>query len=161
MPSLDMLSSLDLQDYLEKHKISGDLKPMDASTETVVKAAVALNISHLQIIKSILFMINEEPVLIISAGTSHINKKLVRKIFGMSKRKVRPAKTDEVLEITGYLIGTVPPLGHKTKLKTIIDPSVMECHTVFGGGGDLMTMLGIESKVLLDHTKAEIINVSK
>jgi prolyl-tRNA editing enzyme YbaK/EbsC (Cys-tRNA(Pro) deacylase) len=108
-----------------------------------------------------LLRIDEKPVLVISAGTSPINKKMVRKHFGISKRQLRMAKALEVFETTGYKIGTVPPFGHKVKIETIIDPSVMECHTVYGGGGDTMTMLGIESAALLKHTNAEVVNISK
>jgi prolyl-tRNA editing enzyme YbaK/EbsC (Cys-tRNA(Pro) deacylase) len=70
MQSQDLLSSFDLQDYMEKHGISGKIELLDANTNTVVHAAVALNVSQHQIIKSILFFIDEKPVLVISAGTS-------------------------------------------------------------------------------------------
>ncbi len=161
MLSKNLLSSFDLEDYMEKHGISGKIEVLDASTKTVIQASVALGVSQHQIIKSILFFLDEKTVLVISAGTSPIDKKMVRKHFGVSKRQLRIAKALEVFEFTGYKIGTVPPFGHKEKIKTIIDPSVMECHTVYGGGGDLMTMLGIESAVLLKHTNAEVVKISK
>ena len=67
MQSQDLLSSFDLQDYMEKHGIPGKIELLDASTKTVVHAAVALNVSHHQIIKSILFFIDEKPILAIEA----------------------------------------------------------------------------------------------
>ena len=161
MSTQKLLSSFDLQDYMDKHSIPGMVESLDLTTNTVVQAAIALNISPQQIIKSLLFIIDDEPVLLISAGISPINKKIVRNHFGVSRKKLRFAKAEEILEITGYRIGTLPPFGHVTKLKTIIDPSVMESHTVYGGGGDPMTMVKVESIIIMEHTNAELVEISR
>jgi len=155
-----LLSSIDLQEYLDEHKIPGKIVFLDAMTRTVVQAALALNASPQQIIKSMIFLIDEKPVVAISCNTSPVSKKLVRKHFGVSKRLVRLAKAEDVLCITGYKVGTVPPFGHLEKIRTIMDPSVLESHTVYGGGGDYTSMLRLESAALLEHTQAEIVNIN-
>ena len=156
-----LLSSIHLQEYMDEQGVPGKIVFLDAMTKTVVQAAVALKISPDQIIKSILFIINDEPVIAISIGTRSINKKFLRKHFDASKRQVRLAKGEEIFDITGYKTGTLPPFGHKIKIKTLIDPSVLECHTVFGGGGDLSSMVQIESKILLEHTGAEVVQLAR
>ena len=155
-----LLSSIDLQEYLDEHKIPGKIVFLDAMTKTVVQAAVALNASPQQIFKSMVFLIDEKPVIAIICNTSPVNKKLVRKHFAVSNRQVKLAKAPDVLRITGYKAGTVPPFGHVEKLMTIMDPSVLEAHTVYGGGGDYTSMLRIESAALLKHTQAEIVKLN-
>lgn len=155
------LTSFDLREYMDKHNVPGELITLELSTKTVVLAATALNVPSQQIIKSLVFIIDDEPVLLISAGTPSVDMKSVRNHFGVSRKKVGFAKWDEMLEITGYAGGTMPHVGHKIKLKTILDPSVMENHEVYGGGGDTNTMMKIKSEVLLEHTNAEIVDISR
>jgi prolyl-tRNA editing enzyme YbaK/EbsC (Cys-tRNA(Pro) deacylase) len=155
-----LLSSIDLQEYLDEHQIPGKIVFLDAMTKTVVQAAFALKASPQQIIKSMVFLIDEKPVIAIICNTVPVNKRLVRKYFGVSKRLVRLAKAEDVRLLTGYKVGTVPPFGHLEKIKTIIDPSVLESHTVYGGGGDYTSMIRIESTALLNHTQAEIVRLN-
>ena len=160
MSTQNHLYSSDLKEYMEKNSIPGKIETLGSNTKTVVQAASVLGVSPQQIIKSLLFIIADEPVILISAGTALIDKKAVRKHFKVSKRQLRLAKPEEMVEITGYSVGTMPPLGHKTKLRTIIDPSVMEYPSVYGGGGDTMAMVKIRSEILLEHANAEIMDIS-
>lgn len=55
---------------------------------------------------------------------AHIKK--IAETQGWSKKEIRMATTDEVLEITGCEIGSVPPFGHKTPLPLLVDTGVYE-----------------------------------
>jgi hypothetical protein len=50
----------------------------------------------------------------------------VAKHLGVLRRHVRLATPAEVLESTGYRVGTVPPFGHYTSLRTLVDIGVTE-----------------------------------
>jgi prolyl-tRNA editing enzyme YbaK/EbsC (Cys-tRNA(Pro) deacylase) len=74
---------------------------------------------------------------------------------------VRPrlAKPKRVLELTGYPAGGVPPVGHTTKIKTLIDHRVMDLDVAFGGGGSEAVLLRIQPDDILRLTGAQIVSV--
>ena len=81
--------------------------------------------------------------------------------LGVGRKKVKFADPDQVLELTGFIVGSMPPFGHKNKLKTLIDPAVTRMKTVYGGGGDINAMMEIATDVLLEATQAEVTELSE
>lgn len=55
-----------------------------------------------------------------------VDQKKVAVIQGWSKKEIRMATPEEVLEITGCEIGAVPPFGHKTPIKILVDKMIFE-----------------------------------
>lgn len=87
-----------------------------------------------QVVRSILFQIRpEEFVMILVAGPAQVDWKKLRQLVGRSR--VRMATEDEVLEITGYRVGTVSPFGMKNQVKVLIDESVLKEEEVSIGSG--------------------------
>ena len=62
------MNSADLQCFIDTHQIQAVILPMDQHTPTVPEAAKALGVEPWQIIKSLVFMIKDEPVLVINNG---------------------------------------------------------------------------------------------
>ena len=105
-----------------------------------------------QVVRSILFQIrSEEFLMVLVAGPTQIDWKKLRQIVGRSR--VRMATEEEVLELTGYRVGTVSPFGLKNQVKVLIDTSVLKEEEVSIGSGirntaiilktvDLRTALG-------------------
>ena len=87
-----------------------------------------------QVVRSILFQIRpEEFVMVLVAGPAQVDWKKLRQLVGRSR--IRMATEDEVLEVTGYRVGTVSPFGMKNQVKVLIDASVMEEEEVSIGSG--------------------------
>jgi len=61
-----------------------------------------------------------------------------------------------VQELTGYQVGTVPPLGLKTTMPAFIDPAVQAYDVVYAGGGGINALLKITPADLIHHTRAEV-----
>jgi prolyl-tRNA editing enzyme YbaK/EbsC (Cys-tRNA(Pro) deacylase) len=83
----------------------------------------------------------------------------------VSRKKVRMAAADVVLEVTGYPAGGVPPFGHRTAVPALLDAAVLagradDAATVYGGGGDEETMLEITLAELLRVVQPEVLSVS-
>ncbi|HVY01894.1 MAG TPA: YbaK/EbsC family protein [Candidatus Nanoarchaeia archaeon] len=55
-----------------------------------------------------------------------INQKKVAEVLGWNKKDIRMATEEEVLEQTGCQIGSVPPFGHKNKIKLLLDVGVYD-----------------------------------
>jgi prolyl-tRNA editing enzyme YbaK/EbsC (Cys-tRNA(Pro) deacylase) len=155
------LSSSNLQTYMNQQKIQATILPMAEHTLTVPDAARALGVESASIIKSLVFLINGTPILMINNDVTRVDPKKVGAYFGVNRKKVKFATPEQALEITGYVVGSMPPFGHLQRLPTYIDLEVLRLDTVYGGGGDIDAMLRLTSAELVRVTAAEIVDVSK
>jgi len=143
--------------YLTEHQIDGELIHLSVPTPTVETAAEAVNVSPDQIVKSLLFIIDGQPALVIASGLGRIDRRLLGRHFGVSRKKTSFADAETVLALTGYPVGAVPPLGHRETLQVLVDPSVLEHETVYAGGGSDTTLLRLQSQDILNDTQAEVV----
>ena len=114
-----------------------------------------------QVVRSILFQIRpEEFVMVLMAGPAQVDWKSLRKLVGRSR--VRMATDDEVLEVTGYRVGTVSPFGVKNQTRVLIDVSVLKEEEISVGSGVRNTAIILKSVDLRRALNdAEIVNVSE
>jgi len=92
-------------------------------------------------------------------GDKRIDEKKLALACGA--KKVRRANLVEVKEFTGYDVGSVPPVGHKTQIRTIIDEKVMSFDKVIGGGGEINTLLELSSKDVRRLTNGKVKDISE
>jgi Cys-tRNA(Pro) deacylase len=98
------------------------------------QAAADRNQRPEQIVRSILFQIRpEEFLMVLVAGPAQIDWKKLRQL--VKRSRVRMATEEEVLEVTGYRIGTVSPFGLKSPVRVIIDESVLREEEISIGSG--------------------------
>lgn len=98
------------------------------------QAAADRNQRPEQIVRSILFQIRpEEFLMVLMAGREQVDWKKLRQWVGRSR--VRMATEEEVLEVTGYRVGTVSPFGLKNPVQILIDASVLQEEEVSTGSG--------------------------
>lgn len=154
-----MLSTKDLEEYMEKNNIRGEiihLRPGEARTS--ISAARAVRCSLGQIAKNILLVSEKNKILVITSGDKKVDLKRVSEIFG---RRFRLATPREILEETGYNVGGVPPFGHIKEIKTIVDPSIKRYSFVYTSGGTEDTLMKINVDELIRACNGEVLNVSE
>jgi len=154
-----MLTPDDLQRFLNEHNISGEILFLDEPTLTVEAAAQVVKTRPEQIIKSVLFTINNERVLAIAGGTCPIERRVIATLYGVGRKRVKLASPDIVLETTGYPVGAVPPFGHPEPIRTLLDPRILEHTEVFGGGGAHNALLRLSPEVVREITQAQVIDL--
>jgi Cys-tRNA(Pro) deacylase len=154
------MDSGNLQQFLDRHKIVADIIRLKEHTLTVEDAARALEVDTDQIIKSLVFQVQGNPLLVIINGLARVDRKKLAAYIGVGRKKVKFADPDQVLELTGFIVGSMPPFGHKHRLRTLMDPAVTRQKTVYGGGGDIDAMMKIATNILLEATQAEITKLS-
>jgi prolyl-tRNA editing enzyme YbaK/EbsC (Cys-tRNA(Pro) deacylase) len=151
----------ELEAFLEERQSRARIVRLDRDTTTVASAAEALGVSPERIIKSLVFIAGDDPVLVIAGGPNRVDRRRLADILGLAPGKVRLATPDEVLAATGYAVGGVPPVGHPRPIKVYIDRRVAEAPTtVFGGGGADRVLLEIEPGELIRLTGAEVIDLT-
>ena len=150
------LAPKNLQAYLENFEIEGEIVYPGAPTPTVPAAAAALGVDADQIVKSVVFLVDERPFLVYGCGTRRVDPTKLAMRLNVNRKQVRLSNADQVLDLTGYAIGTVPPLGLKTPMPVFMDPSILEHEVIYAGGGAINALLKIASAELLRASNAEV-----
>jgi Cys-tRNA(Pro) deacylase len=102
-------------------------------TRTAKDAAQAVGCSVAQIVKSLVFIVDGEPVVALVSGIDRLDPdRLASAMHGL---EVRRADGDEVRAATGYAIGGVPPLGHARQLPILIDEHLLSHAQVWAAAG--------------------------
>jgi len=145
-----------LQAYLSEQGIPGEIIFPGAPTPTVAAAAKALGVAPDQIVKSVVFLVDGTPFVVYGCGMRRVDPAKLAQRLAISPKKVRLADADEVQELTGYTVGTVPPLGLKTPMPAFIDPAVQAYDVIYAGGGGINALLKITPADLIRHSRAEV-----
>ena len=155
------MNSKDLQKFIDEYQIQATILPLDEHTPTVSDAARALKVENDQIIKSLVFHIEGEPLLVINNGLARVDRKKLAAYLEVGRKRVKFAAPDYALEITGYIVGSMPPFGHKKKLRTLVDVAVTGMDVIYGGGGDINAMMRLTPDELVKLSQAEVAVLSE
>ncbi len=128
-------------------RLGGRIIETRGEVKTVRQAAKELGVREEQIIKTLVVITGEGPVLAILDGRS----KLDLSKLGEGARLASPS---EVVAHTGYKVGEVPPVG--IPLKTYVDERVLRWERVYGGGGSVRRLVELDPRVIVEHQKAEV-----
>jgi uncharacterized protein (TIGR02118 family) len=154
--ALKPLTPKNLQAYLDAHHIAAEIVFPGAPTPTVPMAAAALGVEADQIVKSVIFWVDERPFLVYGCGTRRVDPRKLAARLQVGRKRVKLADADQVLGITGYAVGTVPPVGLKTPMPAYMDPAVRQYDEIYAGGGGIDALLKITTAELLRVSDAEI-----
>ncbi len=116
------------------------VRELDESTRTAAEAAAAAGCELGQIVKSLVFVDDAGPVLVLCAGDRRVDT------AGIGARRATP---DEVREATGFAIGGVPPLGHDRPVRTLVDVSLRRFATVWCAAGTPRTVFEVQTPALI------------
>lgn len=155
------MDNSDISQFIAENNINAEIVYLPEKTLTVEAAAVAVGVHTDQIGKSLLFIVDGEPVLVIANGTARVNYKHLAHHFGINRKQLRMANAAQVLNITGFTVGTVPPFGHKIRLKTFMDHAVLAQTELYAGGGAENALVRIAPSELHRVTGATIIQFSR
>ena len=109
------------------------------------QAAAERNQRPEQIVRSILFQIRPgEFTMVLMAGPNQVDWKRLRQL--VKRSRVRMATEEEVLEVTGYRIGTVSPFGMKNQVQVMLDASVLRDEEISIGSGVRNTAIVMKSE---------------
>jgi Cys-tRNA(Pro)/Cys-tRNA(Cys) deacylase len=100
-----------------------------------------------QVVRSILFNIRpDEFLMVLVAGPDQIDWRKLRQL--VKRSRVRMATEEEVLDVTGYRVGTVSPFGLPRPLKVLIDASIVKEEEVSIGSGIRNTAILLKTEDL-------------
>ena len=129
-----------VQERLHERGLDVSVRVLPDSTRTAPEAAAAVGCEVGQIVKSLVFVRDDEPVMVLCAG----DRRVAAKRLGL-----RPASADEARAATGFSIGGIPPLGHEQPLDTLIDDSLRRFATVWCAAGTPHAVFEADTEALI------------
>lgn len=154
-----MLTPIDLQAFMGHHAVAGEILILDTPTPTVEAAAAAVGTKVENIVKSVLFTIDERQVLAVTCGTDPIERRAIAALYGVGRKRVKLAPPETVLHASGYPVGTVPPFGHPAPLETLIDPRVLDQNQIYAGGGDHNALVRLDPAEILRISGGRVLDL--
>jgi prolyl-tRNA editing enzyme YbaK/EbsC (Cys-tRNA(Pro) deacylase) len=121
-----------------------ELKTVEESTATVADAAAAIGCDAGQIAKSIVFVMDGEPVVVVASGRHRIDRNKVCDALDCAEGRM--ASGDEVRAATGFPAGGVPPIGHG--LPVVFDTALLDYEVIYAAGGDGNTLFEVAPRQL-------------
>lgn len=135
------------------------IKEFETSTRTAEDAANSIGCTVAQIVKSLLFVVNGQPTLVLVSGVNRLDEKKLAAVCGVGRKKIKRADADIVREATGFAIGGVPPFGHQPKLSTYIDEDFWQFEVIWAAAGTPNAVFAITPDDLLWVTGGTKVNL--
>ncbi|MDQ2674490.1 MAG: YbaK/EbsC family protein [Chloroflexota bacterium] len=110
-----------------------EIRQFPEGTRTAEDAARAIGCTVAQIVKSLVFMADGQPVLALVSGADRVDMARLATATGASA--TRRATGDEARGATGFAIGGVPPFGHGSPMTVLVDPRLLSHEVVWAAAG--------------------------
>ncbi len=139
--------------YFREMGVENKVLELNESSATVELAAQALGTEGCRIAKTLSFMVNEAPILIVTAGDVKIDNKKYREEYGVKAKMLSP---DTVTELIGHAVGGVCPFAVNDGVTVYLDESLKRFETVFpacGSGNSAIELTIPELEKYSEFTK--------
>lgn len=125
-----------------------EVSELSEQTATSQQAADAVGCDVGQICKSLVFLVDGQPLLVLMRGDRRVSTERLRELLGAER--VKRADADTVKRATGYAIGGVPPFGHLPALQCVFDPCILEHEEMYAAAGGPHALFRMNSRRLLE-----------
>src|SRR6202022_480775 len=121
-----------VQAALTAAAIDARIEEFPSSTRTAQEAAATVGTTVGQIVKSLVFLAGDAPVMALVSGVNRLD---TQRLAALSGAPIGKAGADAVRQATGYSIGGVPPIGFPAPIPTYIDRDLLRYDIVWAAAG--------------------------
>ena len=126
----------DVQATLDQFTFGLKIRFFNESTATSQEAADAIGTELGTIVKSLCFVVEGAPVIVLAAGDRRVDDRKLAAIYGVSRKKVKVATPEQCVDVFGYPPGSVPPVAHRTAdLAVYIEDSLSRFEQLYAAAG--------------------------
>ena len=148
-------------DAAARKGVAIDVVTFDESTHTAAEAARAVGAELGQIVKSLVFVAGQsddlEPIVCLVSGGNRVDLARLAAVCGLPD--IRRATAREANDLTGFVIGGIPPIGHPRWLRVVMDPDLGRFAEVWAAAGLPTAVFAVSPatlRMLADATVAPI-----
>lgn len=138
-----------------------EIKEFAAGTRTAQEAAEAIGCTVAQIVKSLLFVVDGQPMMVLVSGSNQLDEKKLAGLCRVGRKKIKRGNADIARQATGFAIGGVPPFGHLTQLPTYIDEDFKQFDVIWAAAGTPNAVFAITLSELVQATQGIVANLKK
>lgn len=135
------------------------VREFDQTTRTAADAAAAIGCKVGQIVKSLVFTVGRDPVMVLVSGDNQMDDRKLAALHQVGRKRVRRANAELVKSTTGFSIGGVPPFGHQETLPIFIDQDLLNFDIVWAAAGTPYAVFAIAPKELAKATNGRVVNI--
>ena len=136
-PALDHPAIQRVVQAAARKGVAIDVVAFDESTHTAAEAARAVGAELGQIVKSLVFVTgpadDPEPIVCLVSGINRVDLGQLAAVCG--EPDIRRASAREANDLTGFVIGGIPPIGHARRLRVVMDPDLGRYAVVWAAAG--------------------------
>jgi len=133
--------------------IEPKIRRFPEGTKTAADAAAAIGCELAQIVKSLVFMAGDRPVIAFTSGANRVDPaKLARVVGATSARRATP---EEARDATGFAVGGTPPFGHPQPVRSYLDPAFLAFQEIWAAAGTPDSVFPLTPSELQEATGAE------
>ena len=156
------LAPTDVQAALNQLNTGIAIRFFENTTATSQQAADNIGSELGQIVKSLAFIVDEKPILVLASGDQRVDDKKLAAMYNVGRKKVKTASPEQCVEIYGYAPGGVPPIAHRTPgLPVYIDDSLKRYEQLYAAGGAHNAIFPITLNQLQQITGGQFADVAK
>ena len=144
--------------FLAEHGLAEEIHTFDQSTKTAQMAADAMGCDLGQIVKSLVFSVDDTVALALVAGDRRGDGDAIAAVLGGAKARL--ADADTVREATGYAIGGVSPFDLPDGLPVLVDDSLERFEIVYPAAGTPDSMVRMDLDAMLDITGGQTARIA-
>lgn len=151
----------DVQAALDQLKLDIKIHFFETPTATSQQAADNIGCELGQIVKSICFLVDSQPVIVLTSGDQKVDDRKLAEMYNVGRKKVKAANAEQLVEIWGYEPGSVPPFGHRQRVPTYIDSTLRRFDKLYAAGGAHNAIFPITLDQLVSATGGTVAFVVK
>jgi prolyl-tRNA editing enzyme YbaK/EbsC (Cys-tRNA(Pro) deacylase) len=133
--------------------IEPQIRRFPEGTKTAADAATAIGCELAQIVKSLVFMAGDRPVIAFTSGANRVDPAKLARVAG--ETSARRATPEEAREATGFAVGGTPPFGHPQPVHSYLDPTLLAFQEVWAAAGTPDSVFPLTPSELQKATGAE------
>lgn len=143
------MSFENVKKYFESIDLSERINVLEQSSATVKLAAEAIGCEEKQIAKTLSFLVEESPILIVTAGNVKVDNKKFKSIFNQKSKMV---PIDLIEEYIGHDLGGVCPFAVKSNVTIYLDVSLKQNDIIYPAAGSENSMVKLTIEELERYT---------
>ena len=122
-------------------------------TKTASDAAGAIGCDVAQIVKSLVFMADHQPVIAFTSGANRVDPSKLASVASVSE--TRRATPEEARSATGFAVGGTPPFGYPSPVRSFLDPILLAFEEIWAAAGTPDSVFPLTPATLQGATGAE------
>lgn len=136
-----------------------EVRRFPEGTKTAEDAARAIGCEVGQIVKSLVFVAGEEPVLALTSGANRVDVERLAMLVGAPN--ARRADPEEARVATGFAVGGTPPFGHPDRVRTFLDHDLLGFAEIWAAAGTPDAVFRTTPEELRRTSQAEVADLKE